>query len=186
MPSPATKWVISGQSRQISGPVPSKWALGLAGLPYWYKKVHSGCAAASCLATRTAPFDPSLAGESMTSACQSSRSCRLSIETLPGKTTLSLYPFRRHTIAIPMPVLPEDGSMSVAPGASRPVRSASSIIERAILSFTEPPGFCPSSLARSRTSRFGLSAETSTSGVLPISSRTLLTTATERLVLWPT
>ena len=63
--------------------------------------------------------------------------------------------------------------MSVAPGLKRPCFSASSIIERAILSFTEPPGFWPSSLARMRTAGFGLSDETSTSGVLPIRSRTL-------------
>ena len=37
-------------------------------------------------------------------------------------------------------------------------------------SFTEPAGFWPSILARMRTRGFGLSALTSTSGVLPIMS----------------
>ena len=46
-----------------------------------------------------------------------------------------------------MPVLPDDGSMIVWPGVSVPSASASSIIARAMRSFTEPAGFCPSSLA---------------------------------------
>ena len=79
-----------------------------------------------------------------------------------------------------MPVLPDDGSISVAPGVSTPRFSASSIIERAIRSFTEPPGFMPSSLTRIRTSGFGLSAETSTIGVFPIRSRTLGATPRSR------
>src|SRR5580658_180168 len=80
-----------------------------------------------------------------------------------------------------MPVLPDDGSRRTCPGSPgrrTPDFSASSIIERAMRSFTEPPGFWPSSLRRMRTSGLGLSGETSTSGVLPIRSRTLWTTAT--------
>src|SRR5689334_6858427 len=51
-------------------------------------------------------------------------------------------------MARPWPVLPEVGSMIVPPGRSSPDRSASSIIVRAIRSFTLPPGFSCSSLAR--------------------------------------
>jgi hypothetical protein len=40
-----------------------------------------------------------------------------------------------------MPVLPEDGSMRVWPGVRIPSFSACSIIDRAIRSFTDPPGF---------------------------------------------
>ncbi len=69
-----------------------------------------------------------------------------------------------------MPVLPELGSMSVAPGWIRPSRSAASIIETAMRSLMEPPGFCPSSLVRMRTFGFGDSTDTSTIGVLPMSS----------------
>ncbi len=71
-----------------------------------------------------------------------------------------------------MPVLPEDDSSTTDPGPSRPSFSASSIMALAARSLTEPPGFWPSSLARMRTVRLGLSAETSTSGVLPTRSRT--------------
>ena len=47
-----------------------------------------------------------------------------------------------------MPVLPDVGSMSTwsgLPGTSTPVRSASSMSDSATRSFTDPPGFCPSS-----------------------------------------
>src|SRR5947207_11339523 len=71
-----------------------------------------------------------------------------------------------------MPVLPDDGSRIVAPGVSAPSSSASSIILSAMRSFDEPPGFWPSSLAQMRTSGFGESSCTATSGVLPISPRT--------------
>src|SRR5947209_18546498 len=78
-----------------------------------------------------------------------------------------------------MPVLPDDDSMIVCPGCSWPVFSASSIMALAARSFTEPPGFCPSSLASRRARGFGLRLLMSTSGVLPIRSRTLEYTATE-------
>src|SRR4029077_19897017 len=69
-----------------------------------------------------------------------------------------------------MPVLPDDGSRMRCPGLSDPSFSAASIIARAMRSFTEPNGFWLSILARFRTRGFGLSALTSTSGVLPIMS----------------
>jgi hypothetical protein len=71
-----------------------------------------------------------------------------------------------------MPVLPDEGSMIVRPGARVPSASASCTIAHAMRSFTDPAGFCPSSLARMRTSGLGLSGVMSTIGVLPISSRT--------------
>ena len=73
-----------------------------------------------------------------------------------------------------MPVLPDDDSSTTwpDPGCSTPSFSASSTIHFAARSFTEPPGFWPSSLAKMRTRGFGLSAETSTSGVLPMRSST--------------
>src|SRR3712207_3509344 len=69
-----------------------------------------------------------------------------------------------------MPVFPEDDSRIVIPGVSSPFFSASVIIARAARSFTDPPGFQPSSLATMRTFGFGLSADTSTIGVSPMSS----------------
>ncbi len=72
-----------------------------------------------------------------------------------------------------MPVLPEEGSMRVSPDWSRPCFSASSIMQRAMRSLTEPPGFWPSSFTRIRARGLGLSALTSTSGVSPMRSRML-------------
>ena len=47
-----------------------------------------------------------------------------------------------------MPVLPDVGSISVSPGRMSPRFSASTIIESAGRSFTEPAGLLPSSLPR--------------------------------------
>ena len=83
-------------------------------------------------------------GDSMISAPQSSRSWRRSTDTLVGMTALRWYPLTRHTMASPMPVLPEVGSISTwsgLPGTSTPARSASSISDSATRSLTEPPGF---------------------------------------------
>ena len=74
-----------------------------------------------------------------------------------------------------MPVLPDVGSISTwsgLPGTNTPDRSASSISDSATRSFTEPPGFCPSSFMKMRAAGFGLSDAMSTSGVLPIMSST--------------
>src|SRR5215213_854998 len=81
-----------------------------------------------------------------------------------------------------MPVLPDEGSTMVWPGANRASFSAASIIDRAIRSFTEPNGFWLSSLARMRTRGLGLSALTSTSGVFPIMSSTFMKTGTRGLL----
>ena len=77
---------------------------------------------------------------------------------------------------------------SSGPGSSRPSFSAASIIDLAMRSFTEPNGFCISSLARMRTLGFGERLETSTIGVLPIRSSTLACTAlipVDRLLIDP-
>ena len=65
------------------------------------------------LTMRTAPFEPSPAGEPMISAPQTSRSWRRSGDTFSGMTTFSLYPFTFATRARPIPVFPDDGSRSV-------------------------------------------------------------------------
>ena len=75
---------------------------------------------------------------------------------------------RRQIIASEMPVLPEVGSRIVWPGAIAPFSSASSIIERATRSLTEPVGLRDSSFAQMRTPGFGDRRFSSTSGVLPI------------------
>src|SRR5438128_4170627 len=66
-----------------------------------------------------------------------------------------------------MPVLPLVGSSSARPGSSSPDASAASIIAFAMRSLIEPVGFWPSSFAKIRVSPTG---DSSTSGVLPISS----------------
>ena len=75
-------------------------------------------------------------------------------------------------MASPMPVFPDDGSSRVWPGFSVPSASAASTMALAMRSLIDPPGFWPSSLATMRTPGVGLSWLTSTSGVLPIRSRT--------------
>ena len=89
VPSPATKWVTSGQSRQISGPVPSWWAFGLAGLPYWTENHHSGCSSARACARRMAPLDPSAAGETIMSAPKARNNLVRSTETFSGTTAVN-------------------------------------------------------------------------------------------------
>ena len=81
-----------------------------------------------------------------------------------------------HLIAAkPMPVFPELGSTITAPSRNRPRRSASSIIPRAMRSFTEPPGFCASSLTRIRAPSFSSRSRrvNSNKGVFPTSSAKL-------------
>ena len=79
-------------------------------------------------------------------------------------------------IANAMPVLPEVGSMSVSPGLIVPRFSASTTIERAGRSFTEPAGLLPSSFA-SRTLLLCPASRCSwTSGVLPTVSSMVLYT----------
>src|SRR5581483_2852496 len=70
-----------------------------------------------------------------------------------------------------MPVLPDVGSSSSRPGSSSPAASAASIIASATRSLIEPVGFWPSSFAYRRTEGFGERRRSSTSGVLPTSSR---------------
>ena len=67
------------------------------------------------------------------------------IEPTSGNTGVGLAMVA--TIASPTPVFPLVGSIMVAPGFSAPRASASSIIERATLSFTLPAGLKASSLA---------------------------------------
>src|SRR4051812_16519756 len=83
------------------------------------------------------------------------------------------YPRCAATIASPAPVLPDVGSTIVPPGCKRPSRSAASIIAIAARSFTLPPGFTVSTLARSRpgTSSASEMRLSRASGVLPTRSR---------------
>src|SRR5512143_2367161 len=73
-----------------------------------------------------------------------------------------------------MPVLPEVESRMVLPLRSFPVCMPSCTMQRAGRSFTEPPGLKPSSLAKILTPVLipSVILEISSSGVLPIRSRT--------------
>ncbi len=74
--------------------------------------------------------------------------------------------------ASPIPVLPEVPSIMVPPGFNLPSFSASSIILRAILSFTEFPGLNVSTFAKTKAGKSSPNTLLScTSGVLPIVSR---------------
>jgi hypothetical protein len=60
-------------------------------------------------------------------------------------TSTSLYPLTAATMASPMPVLPDVGSMITLSFVSTPRRSASSIIARPMRSLMLPPGLARSS-----------------------------------------
>lgn len=75
------------------------------------------------------------------------------------------------TIASPMPVFPDVGSMIVFPLVRRPSRSAVSIILTAMRSLMLPVGLNPSSLANIFTFGLGDSALIRTIGVEPMVSK---------------
>src|SRR5438067_221956 len=130
-----------------------------------------GSRSASSSARRTAPFEPCSPGDSTIVAPYSCKSRRRSSVALAGSTQVSRYPLSFATSASAMPVLPDVGSRSSRPGSSSPTASAAPIIARATRSLIEPVGFWPSSFAYSRTDGFGARRGSSTSGVLPTSSR---------------
>ena len=72
---------------------------------------------------------------------------RRSTLMVSGMVRVSLYPFMAATMASPIPVLPLVGSMISAPGFKIPAASASSIIAKAIRSFTQPAGLNDSNFA---------------------------------------
>ncbi len=92
-------------------------------------------------------------------------------------TNLTLWPLTAPIMARPMPVLPDVASKIVFPLVSRPRASPSSIIDKAGLSLTEPPGLNHSALPKIEIwgeipSRRGIRTM-GISGVFPIRSRML-------------
>src|SRR5205823_2454453 len=87
-------------------------------------------------------------------------------------------------MARPCPVFPEVGSTRVPPGFSRPARSAASIIRMPIRSFTLPPGFSISSLARTVGLTPRVTLRSRTRGVSPMASRNDSMTRIDRLPPW--
>ena len=72
---------------------------------------------------------------------------RRSMLIVSGMTRRARYPRTAATAAMPMPVLPEVGSMMVPPARSVPFFSASATIASAARSLTEPAGLKLSSFA---------------------------------------
>src|SRR5208283_2553460 len=93
--------------------------------------------------------------------------CRRSSERCSGITSTILYPRIAAAIASAMPVLPDVASMSVSPGSIVPRLSASTTIDSAGRSLTEPAGLLPSSLASSTLLVAPGRRCSRTSGVLP-------------------
>jgi hypothetical protein len=80
------------------------------------------------------------AGVSTSSAPRACKILRRSMLMDSGMVRIRRYPFTADTRARPMPVLPDVGSMMVAPSLSFPSASAASIMARAMRSFTLEPG----------------------------------------------
>jgi hypothetical protein len=72
---------------------------------------------------------------------------------------------------MPMPVLPEVGSISVSPGLMRPDFSASITMRTPMRSFTEPPGFMNSHFASTSHGSPRAMRRRRTTGVAPTESR---------------
>ena len=84
-------------------------------------------------------------------------------------------------MASPMPVLPLVGSTIFMPFFNFPRCSASSIMARAMRSFTLPPGLKLSSFTHTSASDGPVMRESFTMGVLPIMSRMVLILAISAL-----
>ena len=101
----------------------------------------------------------------------------LSTLIVSGIVITTLYPFAAAIAAIPIPVFPDVGSISVAPGLISPLSSKSKIIWRAILSLTLPAGLKYSSFAKivaSVAPTLSWYFVTSNNGVFPTNSAALL------------
>ncbi|MPM57439.1 hypothetical protein SDC9_104261 [bioreactor metagenome] len=113
---------------------------GLAGFSNCCRIIESGVSSRSSSALAIAPFIPLAPGVSTKWAPNAFRRLRRSTLMVSGIVKISLYPFAADAKASPIPVLPLVGSMIVTPGFKIPLASASSIMAKAIRSFTQPTG----------------------------------------------
>ena len=121
------------------------WAAGLAGLSNWPGMKEPGISAASCSAPGNGSAHPFAAlGQHQFGAVCLHQQPALHAHGL-GHDNDDPVARAAATLARPMPVLPEVGSMITAPGPSRPRASASSSMALATRSLTEPPGLKASS-----------------------------------------
>ena len=176
VPTPATKMSTRPSvSRHISSAVVRRCTAGLAGFSNCWSITAPGVSRLSLSASAIAPFMPSAPGVSTRRAPRALSRLRLSALIVSGMVSTSLYPLEDDTNASPTPVLPLVGSMMVPPGLSIPRCSASSIIARAMRSFTLPAGLKYSSFAISRAPDFfdAPEPESSMRGVPPTRSVSL-------------
>src|SRR3990172_2227344 len=174
VPTPATKastW--PSVAFRISWAVVRRWISGLAKFRNCCGMKNRGFSRSSSSAANTAPVIPSTAGVRTSSAPNRCSRARRSTLMSSGMVRINRYPLTAATIARPIPVLPEVGSTTVSPGFSRPSRSASSIMARAMRSLTLPPGFTDSSFPRTMAHPDLTSRRSGTSGVSPMSSSAL-------------
>ena len=152
-------------------PDPAKEDVFLAGFENWSGMNAPSSCAASSLARSIAPVMPFAPSVSTTWAPYARMSFMRSALMVFGMVSTTLYPLAAPIAASPMPVLPEVGSIIVAPGRSLPSRSAASIILSATLSFTEPAGLNISAFASSAAPTPARAQKLSSfiSGVSPIS-----------------
>ena len=109
-------------------------------------------------------------GHTTTSAPTALKISIFSLDCLSAITKIHLYPFTMAASAKPIPVFPEVPSIMVPPGCKRPSASASVIICKAILSFTEFPGLNVSYFESTKHGNSLVSTFSLTKGVFPIVS----------------
>lgn len=125
--------------------MPVRWAETLAGLANW-SAMNAPRSATILSASSTAPFIPSAPGVRTISAPYALMSEMRSGVMESGITMTARNPRAAAIIASAMPMFPEVGSTMVPPSSSLPRATASSIIESAALSFTDPLGLDRSGL----------------------------------------
>ncbi len=169
VPTPATSashW--PSVSSQISTAVVRRWISGLAGF--------INCCGIRALrfcftrysALRIAPGIPSGPGVRTNSAPSIRNKVRRSTLIVSGIVRINRYPLAAQTNASAMPVLPEVGSTITVSASMSPARSAASIIETPIRSFTELNGLKNSHLIRIWAFTPSVTRLSRTSGVPPM------------------
>lgn len=117
----------------------------MAGLANW-SAMNAPRSSTILSASSTAPFIPSVPGVRTISAPYALMSEMRSGVMESGITMTARNPRAAAIIASAIPMFPEVGSTMVPPSSSLPRATASSIIESAALSFTDPLGLDRSGL----------------------------------------
>ena len=148
VPTPATNIsTFPSVSLHISGPVVSKWILGLASFSNCCGINAFPYSSFNASAFAIAPFIPSTPGVNTTSAPNAETILLLSILIVSGIVSIKCSPLVAVTNANPIPVLPLVGSIITVSLFIFPSLIAVSIIAFATLSFTLPSGLKYSTFA---------------------------------------